>query len=331
MRAYFRTFTGAAALALMACGEPAPGEPEEQPDPPLEEQNNPEEAPVEEEAMTEAEMRAAFEKRAEENLAASQKFLDENAQNEGVRVTDSGLQYKVLEEGPKDGVTPVSTDFVIVHYVGTTKDGIEFDSSRARGAAATFPLNQVIPGWTEGVQLMSEGDVYRFFIPPGLAYGATGTPGGPIGPNEALIFDVELIKVKNAEINLAEANKFLAENAKKEGVTTTKSGLQYEVLNEGASDGAQAGEADTVKIHYTGKLVNGTEFASSYMSNTPAEFALSDVEDKWTKEALALMSEGDKYRFYIPPDLAYGEVGTPGGPIGPNEAIIFDVELVEVK
>jgi FKBP-type peptidyl-prolyl cis-trans isomerase FklB len=127
-----------------------------------------------------------------ENKAAGEKFLAENAQNAGVTTTASGLQYQVFNEGT--GATPKATDNVTVHYKGTTIDGKEFDSSYGRGAPATFPLNRVIAGWTEGLQLMKEGAKYRFFIPSNLAYGERGA-GRDIGPNSALIFDVELIKV----------------------------------------------------------------------------------------------------------------------------------------
>ena len=287
-------------------------------------------ADLPDDAKTEAELAADFEKIAATNLAASTKFLDENKAKDGIQITASGLQYEVLEEGPEDGFSPNSTDRVVVHYVGTLKDGIEFDSSRARGAAATFPLNQVIPAWTEGVQLMSEGDRFRFFVPPELGYGKNGTPGGPIGPNEALIFDVELIKVQSPERNLAAATEYLAENAKKDGIQTTESGLQYEVITEGAADGKSPAETDTVKVHYQGTLTNGTEFDSSYSRGQPVEFPLNRVIPGWT-EGVQLMSEGDKYRFFIPPQLGYGERGTPGGPIGPNEALVFEVELIEVK
>ena len=265
---------------------------------------------------------------AKANLDASLAFLSENAKKDGVTVTDTGLQYVVLEEGPDGGASPVSTDQVQVHYVGTLKDGGEFDSSRARGAAATFPLNQVIPGWTEGVQLMSEGDTFRFFVPPDLGYGERGTPGGPIGPNEVLIFEVELIKVQNAERNLEEANAFLEENAAKDGVKVTESGLQYQVLTEGPDDGAVPTPDDIVKLHFVGSLINGTEFASSVRQGRPAEFQVSQVIEGWT-EAVQLMSVGDKYRFFLPPKLAYGETG--GGPIGPNELIILEVELLGVE
>ncbi|MCB2113586.1 MAG: FKBP-type peptidyl-prolyl cis-trans isomerase [Parvularculaceae bacterium] len=270
-----------------------------------------------------------LEKLAADNEVKSEKFLTENRARDGVKTTASGLQYMVLSEGPADGFSPKAEDVVDVHYVGTLIDGTEFDSSRRRGAAARFPLNRVIPGWTEGVQLMSEGDKYRFFIPSELAYGEAGTPGGPIGPNEALIFDVELIKVSNLERNLDAAKRFLAENAKKAGVKTTASGLQYEVLTKGASGGQSPNDADKVRVNYEGRLLNGTVFDSSYDRGEPIEFPLNRVIAGWT-EGVQLMSEGDKFRFFIPAELAYGEAGTPGGPIGPNEALIFDVELLNV-
>ena len=123
---------------------------------------------------------------------AGEKFLEENAKNEGVIVLPSGLQYQVLTEG--NGRKPKATDNVKCHYEGTLIDGTVFDSSYRRGEAATFPLNGVIAGWTEGVQLMGEGAKYRFFIPYQLAYGTRGA-GQSIPPYAALIFDVELIEV----------------------------------------------------------------------------------------------------------------------------------------
>ncbi len=269
------------------------------------------------------------EKLAADNEVKSEKFLAENRGRDGVKTTESGLQYMILSEGKDGGYSPNTEDIVDVHYVGTLLDGMEFDSSVRRGAAARFPLNRVIPGWTEGVQLMSEGDKYRFFIPSELAYGETGTPGGPIGPNEALIFDVELIKVSSPERNLEAANKFLAENGKKAGVKSTASGLQYQVLAEGPSGGASPNDADKVRVNYEGRLLDGTVFDSSYDRGEPAEFPLNRVIPGWT-EGVQLMSEGDKFRFFLPPAIAYGEAGTPGGPIGPNEALIFDVELIAV-
>jgi len=142
------------------------------------------------------EMEAAQQQKASEqaqnNLEKGQKFLAENKDKEGVETTDSGLQYKVLEEG--DGQTPTAEDSVTVHYTGKLIDGTVFDSSRERGEPVTFPVDAVIPGWTEALQLMKQGAKYELYIPAELAYGERGA-GAQIGPNETLIFDVELIKV----------------------------------------------------------------------------------------------------------------------------------------
>jgi len=126
-------------------------------------------------------------------LEKGEAFLKQNATKEGVKTTASGLQYKVLTEGT--GKSPKATDTVTVNYRGTLIDGTEFDSSYKRGEPISFPLNGVIPGWTEGVQLMKEGSKYQFTIPSKLAYGSRGA-GGVIGPDETLIFEVELLKVK---------------------------------------------------------------------------------------------------------------------------------------
>ena len=130
---------------------------------------------------------------AQSALQDGQRFLKENAGKPGVNTTSSGLQYKVLREG--SGKSPKATDIVVVNYRGTFINGKEFDSSYKSGKPIEFPLNRVIPGWTEGVQLMKEGAKYEFFIPPNLAYGSRGA-GGVIGPDETLIFEVELLKVK---------------------------------------------------------------------------------------------------------------------------------------
>ncbi len=129
-----------------------------------------------------------------ETKAAGAAFLAENSKKPNIVSTASGLQYEVLTQGT--GTTnPTATSNVTVHYKGTTIDGVEFDSSYNRGEPITFPLNGVIPGWTEGVQLMKEGAKYRFYIPSELAYGKQGQ-GRVIAPNSVLIFDVELIKIQ---------------------------------------------------------------------------------------------------------------------------------------
>lgn len=160
------------------------------------------------------EVQAAAEKQMQEKAAKvaeeSKAFLAENAKKEGVTVTESGLQYSVITEA--EGPKPTAEDTVTVHYVGTLIDGTEFDSSVKRGQPATFPLNRVIPGWTEGLQLMSVGEKYQFVIPADLAYGEQGA--GSIPPGATLLFDVELLEIKAAEAP-AESVEAVAESAEK--------------------------------------------------------------------------------------------------------------------
>ncbi|MDK9708357.1 MAG: FKBP-type peptidyl-prolyl cis-trans isomerase [Desulforhopalus sp.] len=131
----------------------------------------------------------------EKNKTEGEAFLAENMKKEGVKSLPSGLQYKVINEGK--GKSPSATDTVTVQYTGRLVDGTEFDSSYKRGEAATFALNGVIKGWTEALQLMKEGSKWQLYLPSNLAYGETGTVGGPIGPNAALIFDVELVSLQS--------------------------------------------------------------------------------------------------------------------------------------
>jgi len=131
----------------------------------------------------------------EENRAAAEAFFTENGQREGVITTPSGLQYEVIEAG--NGPSPAATDTVTVHYRGTLIDGTEFDSS-AGGNPVTFPLNGVISGWTEGLQFMSVGSKFMFYLPSELAYGSN-PPGPPIGPDAALIFEVELLGIDSGQ------------------------------------------------------------------------------------------------------------------------------------
>lgn len=138
---------------------------------------------------------AAAEADALGNLDAGLRFLEENAGRDGVVSLDSGLQYEVLEEG--EGDSPAAEDTVTTHYEGRLIDGTVFDSSYQRGEPASFPLNRVIPGWTEGLQLMSPGAKYRLYVPPSLAYGDRSA--GTIPPNSTLVFDVELLEVEAAE------------------------------------------------------------------------------------------------------------------------------------
>ncbi|MEH6591197.1 MAG: FKBP-type peptidyl-prolyl cis-trans isomerase [Halioglobus sp.] len=139
-----------------------------------------------------AEQMAAQESAGMANKMASEKFMAQNATTEGITITESGLQYLIVEAG--DGAMPAADDTVEVHYRGTLVDGTEFDSSYSRGQTVSFGVGQVIPGWTEALQLMPVGSKWKLFIPSDLAYGAGGA-GGVIGPNAALIFDVELVSI----------------------------------------------------------------------------------------------------------------------------------------
>lgn len=135
-------------------------------------------------------LRALFEEKAQKNLAEGQQFLAENAKKEGIVSLASGLQYEIIHQG--NGPKPGPTDTVTCHYHGTLIDGRVFDSSVLRGTPASFPLNRVIAGWTEALQLMPGGSKWRLFIPPNLAYGDRQV-SAEIGPNSTLIFEVELL------------------------------------------------------------------------------------------------------------------------------------------
>lgn len=142
-------------------------------------------------------------KLSEANIEAGKKFLEENKAKEGVTVTESGLQYKVITEGK--GPKPKATDTVTVHYTGKLIDGTEFDSSVKNGGPVSFPLDGVIAGWTEALQLMPQGSKWEIVIPSDLAYGAGGQ--GPIPPSSTLIFEVELLEIKAAEAAAEDAKK----------------------------------------------------------------------------------------------------------------------------
>ncbi len=147
----------------------------------------------EEVQATMQELQKQMQARAEAELKEGEAFLAANKVKPGVKTLASGLQYKVIKSGT--GATPKATDTVKTHYKGTLVDGTEFDSSYKRGEPATFPVNRVIPGWTEALQLMKEGDKWQLFIPSELAYGANGRPP-TIGPSQTLLFDIELIEVQ---------------------------------------------------------------------------------------------------------------------------------------
>ena len=226
----------------------------------------------------------------------------------------SGLASRVLRQGT-ESVQPGPRDVVTVHYVGWTTDGEMFDSSLRRGQPAQFPLNQVIAGWTEGLQLMQVGERRRLWIPEALAY--QGRPGAPAG---MLVFDVELLEVQRAPEPPVTPEDVAAPPA---GAERTESGLASRVLQPGTGTRRPA-PADRVQVHYSGWTTDGELFDSSVLRGQPAVFPLNRVIPGWT-EGVGLMVEGERRRLWIPEELAYR--GQPGAPAG---MLVFDVELLRI-
>jgi len=237
------------------------------------------------------------------------------APEEAIR-TDSGLAYRILS-GEADGEHPGPSDKVTVHYTGwTAATGDMFDSSVLRGQPATFGLNQVIKGWTEGVQLLAPGQKARFWIPGELAYGNTPQGNRPYG---MLVFDVELLSFKAAPKPPPVPEDVAGIP---EGATVTSSGLAHRVLKAG--DGADRPSAtSTVTVHYSGWMTTGELFDSSVVRDEQISFPLNRVIPGWT-EGLQTMVVGEKKRFWIPGELAYGNTPQGGRPHG---MLVFDVEL----
>ena len=300
--------------------------------------------------------------------AAGEAYLAENARRDGVRVLDSGLQIQTLQEG--EGEAPAEDDILRLRYDATFADGRPFDSSERMGGVVTLASYRdlQLPGLVEALPQMREGERARITLPPRLGFGAQGLPGSPVGPDDVMVFEIEIVEVidpddaervaelqaearaaneaqmarmreQEAEMmaefeamaarNREEGAAFLGEVAAREGVTRTESGLLYEVI-DGSGEGASPAPTDEVRVHYRGTLPTGEEFDSSYSRGQPTSFRLNGVIPGWT-EGLQLMQVGDTYRFYLPSDVAYGEAGTPGGPIGPNQVLVFDVELLGVN
>ena len=228
--------------------------------------------------------------------------------------TRSGLASKVIKPGTGN-THPARTDVVTVHYSGWTTDGKMFDSSVARGEPAKFPLDRVISGWTEGVQLMVTGETRRFWIPEQLAYQGKRDPRG------MLVFDVELLSFVSPPPPPAVPTdvKSPPKDAKR-----TASGLAYKVITPGTGS-RHPNSRSEVTVHYTGWTTDGKMFDSSVTRGEAASFPLDAVIAGWT-EGVQLMVEGEKTRFWIPQELAYK--GQPGPPAG---MLVFDIELLKFK
>ena len=223
--------------------------------------------------------------------------------------TPSGLSSKTLAAGTGAN-HPAAADLVKVHYTGWTTDGRMFDSSVSRGRPSTFRVNGVIPGFSEGLQLMVAGEKRRLWIPESLAY--KGEPGKPAG---TLVFDVELLDIPNRPPPDVKAPP--------PDATKTASGLAYKVIAEGTG-GRHPKASSSVTVHYTGWTTDGKMFDSSVARGQPATFRLADVIAGWT-EGLQLMFEGGKMRFWIPEKLAYQ------GKQAPYGMLVFDIELMKIE
>jgi peptidylprolyl isomerase len=229
--------------------------------------------------------------------------------------TDSGLATKVLQQGTGDE-RPDGNDVVKVHYTGWTTDGKMFDSSIVRGEPAGLPMDRVISGWSEGLQLMVVGEKRRIWIPENLAY--SGEAGKPAG---MLVFDVELLALNRMESAPSVPDDVASAPASAE---VTDSGLASRVLQPGTGT-EHPKKSSEVTVHYTGWTTDGEMFDSSVLRGQPAKFPLNQVIKGWT-EGVQLMVVGEKRRFWIPEKLAYG--GRQGAPQG---MLVFDVELISFK
>jgi peptidylprolyl isomerase len=236
--------------------------------------------------------------------------------------TESGLQYEVIEPG--EGPAPEPGDVVSIHYSATLEDGTEIDDTYERGEPATFVLGEgiVIAGWDEGVALMHEGEKAKLVIPPELAFGDQGGAAGLIPPNSTLIFEVELVSIQAGAPDVPTT-------VEEADYVTTESGLKYHDFVVGEGPSPETGQ--TVTVHYTGWLEDGTKFDSSLDRGQPFTFTIGmrQVIAGWD-EGVATMKVGGKRQLVIPSELGYGEQGA-GAVIPPNATLIFEVELLDVQ
>lgn len=236
-------------------------------------------------------------------------------------ITDSGLEIVTLEEG--SGESPNAGDIVQVHYTGTLKNGVKFDSSRDRGEPISFPLGRgaVIAGWDEGIATLNKGGKAKLIIPPELGYGKAGA-GGVIPPNAILHFEVELVDFQPGPPGSPDSPQGVQASA----YTEAGNGLKHFDFEDGAGGSPQSGQ--TVSVHYTGWLTDGTKFDSSLDRGQPFTFPLGQgrVIKGWD-EGVASMKIGGKRQLVIPPELGYGAQGA-SGVIPGGATLIFEVELL---
>lgn len=236
---------------------------------------------------------------------------DVDAPPADAETTDSGLASKVVTAGT--GTThPGPADLVTVHYSGWTTDGELFDTSHLRGEPSTVSLGRVLPGWTEGVQMMVVGEKRRFWVPEELAFrGEDGRPEGTV------VFDIELLDITAAPVTPPDVAEVPADAER------DRSGLAWKVLKPGTGT-QHPRRSSRVSVHYSGWTTDGKMFDSSVLRGEPAVFRLNEVIEGWT-EGVQMMVEGEARRFWIPERMAYdGQSGKPRG------MLVFDIELIEI-
>lgn len=240
---------------------------------------------------------------------------------------DSGVQYIVIRKGDGKGPNPSPADRVEVHYDGRfATDGEQFDTSYG-DEPASFRLNQVIPGWTEGLQNMRPGDEFMFWIPSAMGYGENGSPGG-IPPNADLMFRVELLGVTPAVAATPEAwAKVTPWPTDSSDVVRTGSGLEYLIVESGRTDEAPPTDRDFAIVHFEGRLDDGGVVDSTFETQEERNFPIAQLVPGWA-EALKMMHPGDRWMVRIPPHLMYGAEGD--GRIPPNANLTFEVVLQDV-
>lgn len=250
------------------------------------------------------------------------------AAGDAFEVTGKTIEYVIIKKGPGTGPKPTRIDQVTVMYDGRlAADGKQFDSSYERGEPATFTLNQVIAGWTEGLQELREGDEAMFWIPSALGYGPDGA-GGDIPPNADLMFRVELQKVTPAATSDAAAwAKVTPWPTDSADIVRTPTGIEYMVVQTGEASQSPAGPQDYAIVHFRGLLDDGSEAASTFESQQPQIFPIEQLVPGWA-EVLQMMRPGDRWMVRMPASLMYGEEGD--GRYPPNAPVVFEILVNEI-
>ena len=290
-----------------------------------------------------------------ENAAKTEEWLQDVAKKSGVEMTESGVFYKIENKGDEQLMATSPRDELMIHFLVRNMAGEVVYSTRfaentkenqemmkqynPEGYDKDEPqkctFQSFFAGMNEGLKLIGKGGKIHLWLPAELAMGRRGGQG--VLPNEGIEVEIEMVEVKpfvpdpeSPEVKNAEASKqWLAEIEKKDNVRKTESGLLYELVREGDSKVMAHDVRDRVKVHYEGKLRTGKVFDSSYARKEPISFPLNGVIKGWT-EGMMLVGKGGKIRLWIPAELAYGERGA-GSDIGPNEALMFEIELLDVE